>query len=133
MADEPFFPPPPPPADPNAARPATEALSDVPQEPTPAPAPRILTRAEPPPADTEAPPKRSLDREEIRALLAVTAEQRPKRGAWSRARIAFLPVTIVGSLLHYLCGDYGLVASLVLTVAALVWCALPLVKRDEWT
>ncbi len=91
---------------------------------------RVVHRPEPP-SDERA----KLSREEVRALLAVTATT-SKNGAWSRVArrggIALVPTAIVSTLLDAVIGWWSIP---VVVVLAIVWAALPLVRqhRDGWT
>jgi hypothetical protein len=104
------------------------------REPDPVPAreaPRkLVTRAEPP---SSHPKPAALTREEMNALLAVTAAKKP---AW-RKSLWRSPVLIASSilshLLHMALGSYAYPLDLVLFVAALAWMARPLFRKDGFS
>ncbi len=123
MPDEPHFPAP------------GEKSREPYREPDPAPVPaaprKLVTRAEPPPSSQ--PERAALTRDEMRALLAVTAAQRSpwKKSLW---RIPVLVATsIVSHLLHMAIGSYAYPIDLVLFVATLVWIARPLFRKDGFS
>jgi len=102
-----------------------------PEKPAPAePSRKIVTRAEPPPSSKPKPAK--LTREEINALIAVTAAQSPWKKTLKRSPVLFA-ATLVGHLLGGFLGVLALPVSLMLVAAALVWIALPLFKRDGFS
>lgn len=124
VPDEPHFPAP------------GEKVVDPYREPEKAapspPSHKIVTRAEPPPASH--PPKHlTFTAEEKKALLMVTAAQRP---AWKRSlwRSPVLIVTsIVSQLLHMVIGSYAYPLDAVLFIAAIAWMARPLFKKDGFS
>ena len=92
---------------------------------------RVVHRPEPPSDE----PATKLSRDEVRALLAVTATN-TKSNAWSRVArrggIALVPTAIVSTLLDALLGWWSIPVAVVI---ALVWTAMPLLRqrRDGWT
>ncbi len=93
--------------------------------------PTIATRPEPP-SDDE-PKALKLSKEETRALLAVTATQRPDWArAAKRAGLGVIPTALIGLLLDSVVG-WG--ATPVLVIILIVWSAWPLFKQDRggWT
>jgi hypothetical protein len=102
-----------------------------PEKPTAAePSRKIVTRAEPP---SSTPHRQALTREEMNAMIAVTAAQRP---AWQRSlwRSPVLVITgIVSQLLHIAIGAYAYPIDVVLFIGALVWIARPLLRRDHFS
>jgi hypothetical protein len=114
VPDEPHFPAPRPkgyrdsePAAPSAAEPAR----------------KIVTRAEPPP-DLDA-PKPKLTREEMNAMIAVTAAQHPPWKKSLKRSPILLPATIAS--------HWSMPLAAVLVIAALVWIARPLFRRDGFS
>jgi hypothetical protein len=97
----------------------------VPGEPAPPKAPIVVTRPEPPTSD--ATPK--LTREEIRALIAVEGAKHPP---W-KSSVRRSPLLLIVGLVSQAFGSYSLVVGTVLTIAALVWIARPLFRRDEFS
>jgi hypothetical protein len=121
MADEPSFP------DPSEAK--RKPSADAAPEP---PARRIVvTRAEAP-AD-EAPAK--LTKEEMQALLAVegTNRPRPATAVWKRGRILLVPIVLIDLAAHAFLGGAAPFVSAAVTLAALLWTARPLFRRDGWS
>ena len=103
------------------------------EKPAPAaPSHKVVTRAEPPPSSRD--PKHSaLTREEMNALIAVTAAQKPswKRSLW---RSPVLIVTgIVSQLLHMVIGSYAYPLDAALFILAIAWMARPLLRRDGFS
>lgn len=123
VTDEPHFPAP------------GEKIRDPYREPEkatpPAPARAIVTRAEPPPDST--PKREALTRDEMKALLAVTAAQRPawKKSLWRSP--VLLVSSIVSHVLHMAIGVYAYPLDVVLFIAALAWIARPLFRRDGFS
>jgi hypothetical protein len=122
VPDEPHFPAP------------GEKIREPYREPDAGPAPeasrKIVTRPDPPAASE---PKAALTRDEMKALLAVTAAQRP---AWRKSlwRSPILIVTTIAShFLHMAFGSYAYGLDLVLFVATLAWMARPLFRRDGFS
>jgi hypothetical protein len=123
VPDEPHFPAP------------GEKIVDPYREPeTPAPAEpshKIVMRAEPPPSSR---PKRSaLTREEMSAMIAVTAAQRPqwKKSLW-RMPVLVL-VSVASHVLHASFGTWTYAFDVAFGIASLVWVARPLFKRDGFS
>lgn len=103
-----------------------------PEKPAPAaPSHKIVTRAEPPPSSKPKPAH--LTREEMKALISVTAAQKPvwKKSLW---RSPVLIVTsIVSQLLHMVIGSYAYPIDAVLFIVAIAWMARPLFRRDGFS
>lgn len=151
MADEPHFPPPeegkrregahpthrtlPSPAMPVVDRPAPEPL--VVERPVPieedslGPAPALATTT--PTTTPKVAPK--LTHEEVAALLAVEGALRPTplARAWKRGRIIMVPTGLLGFAGHRFIGGWADVLAMAIAVAALLWCARPLFRRDAWS
>ena len=122
MPDEPHFPAP----GEKVREPYREPEKAEPEAPR-----KTVTRAEPPP--DSAPKRAALTREEARALIAVTAAQRP---AWKKSlwRSPVLVLTgIVSQLLHIALGSYAYPLDVVLFIAAIVWMARPLLRKDGFS
>jgi hypothetical protein len=124
VPDEPHFPAP------------GEKIVDPYREPEkPAPSPpshKIVTRAQPPPSSSQ-PKHVALTAEEKKALIMVTAAQRP---AWKKSlwRSPVLIVTsIVSQLLHMVIGSYAYPLDAVLFIAAIAWMARPLMRKDGFS
>jgi len=125
VPDEPHFPAP----EEKAREPYRE-----PERPAPAEASRkIVTRAEPPPSSSSSPKRAAITREEMNAMIAVTAAQQPrwKKSLWRSP--ALIVVTIVGHLLDSAVGIYSIPISMVLAMLALAWIARPLFRRDGFS
>lgn len=125
MPDEPHFPAP------------GEKIADpyrAPEKPAPAePSHKIVTRAEPPPSSSQKPKNTALTREEMNALIAVTAAQRP---AWKKSlwRSPVLVITgIVSQVLHIAIGSYAYPIDAALFIAAIAWMARPLFRKDGFS
>ena len=152
MADEPHFPPPeegkrregahpthrtvPSPAMPVIVeRPA--AIEEDASHPTPALATASTTTATMATTATTTTPKPApkLTREEVSALLAVEGALRPTPLArvWKRGRIIIVPTGLIGFAGHSFIGGWADVLALVIAVAAILWCARPLFRRDAWS
>lgn len=101
---------------------------------TPATSPKVVTRAEPP-SDELAPPKPKpkLTRDEMRALLAVEGAKRPPWRRSLRRSAILVPATIVAHILDIVLGSWSLAIMAVAFVAAFVWIARPLFRRDDFT
>ena len=101
----------------------------------PAPKPLVVTRAEAPADEPTAGAKPKLTADEVRALLAVDAVNRPTswRRVFRRGRIIVVPTGILGLLAHLLLGSWGPFVSVAITLIAIGWTARPLLRRDEWT
>jgi hypothetical protein len=102
------------------------------EKPAPAaPAQKIVTRAEPPPSSK--PERAALTRDEMKAMLAVTAAQRTpwKKSIWRSPLL--LVVSVVSHLLHAALGAYAYPLDVVLFVLALAWIARPLFRRDGFS
>ncbi len=98
----------------------------------------VVRRAEPVVTDDEVPvakEKPKLTPDEIRALLAVEGVNRPQgMGAvWKRGRVVIIPVGLINLAMHLLLGSAAPFVMGALTVFAFVWCAIPLLRRDEWS
>jgi hypothetical protein len=132
MADEPKFPSP----EEAKAKRAAEP-SSVPTAPA---RPVIVRRAEPLLHDAEVAAKKEpvkLTQEEVRALLAVTAANRPSTATtlWRRGRIAIIPTGVLQIAAYVVLGG-GVTAHVVtvgITIAAIAWTARPLLRKDGWT
>ncbi len=91
----------------------------------------VVHRPEPP-SDEPAP---KLTRDEVRALLAVTATTNPP-SRWGRAAkrggLALLPTAILSTVLDAIVGWWSIPIVVALAIA---WSALPLLRqsRDGWT
>ena len=116
MADEPSFP------DPSEAKRKPVAVT---------PRRVIVTRAEPP--AEEGPAK--LTKEEVQALLAVegTNRPRPATAMWKRGRVLLLPIVLIDLAAHAFLGGAAPFVSAAVTIAALLWTARPLFRRDGWS
>jgi len=120
------------PDDPRFPEPGEKIVDPYREPETPAPpepSHKIVTRAEPPPTSKREP----ITREEMAAMIAVTAAQEPKwpKSLW-RSPVLFV-VMIVGHFLDAAVGVYSIPISLVLGAAALVWIARPLFRRDGFS
>jgi hypothetical protein len=122
VPDEPHFPPP------------GEKVREPYREPDKTPAPeaprKVVTRAEPPQSSH---PEAALTRDEMKALLAVTASPRPawRKSLWRSP--VFIVTSIVSYFLHMAFGPYAYALDLVLFVATLAWMARPLFRRDGFS
>lgn len=87
----------------------------------------------PEPVNDAKPPKLTAD--EVQALLAVDHANRPNGGRtlWRRGRIAILPTALLQLAAHVFFGSAGIWIGFGVVVVAIVWCARPLFKRDEWS
>jgi len=96
-------------------------------------------RPEPPPDSRKpvvaAPTLKGMTKEEVRALLSVGVEEQRSRAnlVFRRARWIVIPTGIVGALIHFLFGEYSVVAILAITASVILWSAWPLIRRDEWS
>ena len=129
MAEAPRFPSP---EEAKAKRPSvpSAASADVTQ---PARA-VVVQRPDPIPDSTEpakAPPK--FTPEEVRALLAVEGVNRPMTAVWKRGRVLIIPIGLIDLATHFIFGSAAPFVIAALTVAAFVYCALPLLRRDDWS
>lgn len=101
----------------------------------PAPKPVVVARAEAPADEPAAGARPKLTSDEVRALLAVDAVNRPT--SWGRVfrrgRIALVASVLLDLLAHLVLGSWATVASVAITVIAIVWTARPLLRRDDWT
>ena len=112
MPDEPHFP-----------EPKPKEAYRVPATPAPAKTPIVVTRPE---SSDEA---SKLTRDEVRALIAVeAAKHQPWKSSLKRSGVLIL----VG-LVSQVFGSYSLIVGSVLTIAALVWIARPLFRRDDFS
>lgn len=99
----------------------------------------VATRPDPPAEDlapepsTKPPSKAQLSREEVRALLQVSAANRaPWRRVARRGGLAVLPTLVLGVVLDMLIGWWS---TPVLIVIVTVWAGWPLLRQDRsgWT
>ncbi len=151
MAKEPYFPE----ADgPYRSAPSSSAPIATPEKATTESARLVVTRPAPP---ASAPPERAeaaplangeevrtllkplatapLNREEVRALLNVSATLKgsPGREVWRRARTVVVPIGLLGAAARLMLGEYALAIMLCVSTASIIWTALPLLRRDDWT
>lgn len=132
MSDR-FFPPPPP------KGPSPEPIR---AEPT-SPRPKVIVTRPDVPAELEFEEhdrrgekgKPKLTHDEVHALLAIheAGRPRPLNTPLRRGKRIFVPIGLLCLLAHLLLGDWGWVAEIVLTLGALVWIALPLLRRSDLT
>lgn len=132
MSDR-FFPPPPP------KRPSPEPVRSEPASPR---AKVVVTRPETrdelelEQSDHGSDkPKPKLTHEEVHALLAIheAGHPRPSNTSLRRGKRIFVPVGLLCLLAHLLLGDWEWAAEIVVTLGAIVWIALPLLRGSELT
>lgn len=125
--DEPFFPPP------GVATKATIAGYRTPAEPAPTPRPAVVHR---PAEQAEAGGPSHLSREEMRALIAVTAATAPRitprKRAWRRGRVILLPFGIAETAAHVLLGSAAPWVMTAFFLAGVAWVARPLLRKNDF-
>lgn len=128
MADEPYFPPP----GTVATKPSPGGYR-TPAEPAPAPRPAVVHR---PAEQAGAGGPSNLTREEMRALIAVTAatapRMTPRKRAWRRGRVILFPFGLFQTATHALLGAAAPWVSVALCLAGVAWVASPLLKKNDF-
>lgn len=126
MGDEPKFP------SPHEARRKNENVRITPSE---ARTKVVVQRAEAPPESHDArdgkKPAAKLTPEEVRALLAVSEENRPNK-LWKRGRTIVIPGIVITVVAHFVTAYWPIIVG-ALVVGGLVWIFGPWQpKQDEW-
>lgn len=90
----------------------------------------VVQRAEPTP-DSAKLERAKLSPDEVRALLAVSEVNRPRRAMWRRGRTIAVPTIALSAVAHFFLA-YWYVAIALLVAGAVVWTVGPWKKRDDW-
>lgn len=125
--DEPHFPPPG-----TGAPTPTDGGYRTAAAPAPTPRAAVVHRPAAGPDDAPA----ALSREEMRALIAVTAATAPtltpRKRAWRRGRVILLPFGLAQTAAHAVLGAAAPWVMGAVFLAGVAWVAHPLLKKDRF-